>query len=580
MIKSLKQEKEYKIGSFIGKGGLGTVYHATLCGEFEFSKNVAIKFISSAQNKNDLLGFSETEAYVAGKLNHPNIVEIYDVGKYPDGIYVAMEYVDGFPLDKLLRLLNKPVPTKIAMMIIKKIALALHYLHTECLHEENKVLLHCDISSQNIILRLDQMIPKLNDFGSSKIVKPGKKAHTDVGNPFYISPEQSFGDGIDETSDIYSLGVVFYDLLTNCRTYNHSLEEIAQLANDGNSIDRNKLGVQLSDAREIALKMLEIDPKNRFQKALQVAEALDRCLGHNEIDDPDVVKFIETTKHLKLSPEIDHIEKSENLLPNHARTLIIPRDKKRTVNTTAKQERQKEEKPVHQTAPVHPVNSTVNRSKLINKTKRKNKHIPKFAAGLAAIAAIGFVLIYFLSNQTSGKTQTETKTELVCDGSGECRTKEVKNTDGMVNNPQESVPEQANVDNISANESKEAVTDNGDSGGVKSEMNLTEHLVPLTFIPNRYVKVELFKKEGQKMTKIKEQSSRQLEVSLSEGQYVIQMLHPYRDLGVLGKYFVRVFQDGSEMKLEYWQEGSKERVTRTFDPEKSQTVEIKHDLNL
>jgi non-specific serine/threonine protein kinase len=194
----------YKIVEQVGQGGMGIVYKAE---DTKLERTVSIKFLPhhiSASFK-DRERF-KNEAKAAAALNHPNIAHIYAIEETDDDIFIVMEYIDGVELKNKIN--SGTIPTDEAIGISIQIAKGLEAAH-------NKGIVHRDIKSSNIMITDDGKV-KIMDFGLAKI-KGGTnvtKIGTTVGTAAYMSPEQAKGDEVDHLSDIWSFGVVLYEMLT------------------------------------------------------------------------------------------------------------------------------------------------------------------------------------------------------------------------------------------------------------------------------------------------------------------------------------------------------------------------------
>jgi eukaryotic-like serine/threonine-protein kinase len=205
----------YEIDAELGRGAMGVVYRAR---DPRIDRTVAIKTVS-------LLGLEPdaeqeyrerfvVEARAAGRLSHPRIVTIFDVAEDPHTLtpYIVMEYVSGRSLEEVLCPENGTLPLDTALQVTQELAEALDYAHAQG-------IVHRDIKPSNIILAEDGH-PKIADFGIAKLnaVDLPQTGRT-LGTPAYMSPEQLKGDPVDGRSDLFSLGVVLYQLLTRHRPF-------------------------------------------------------------------------------------------------------------------------------------------------------------------------------------------------------------------------------------------------------------------------------------------------------------------------------------------------------------------------
>jgi len=203
----------YQLLAEVGKGGMGVVYRAF---DPKIGREVALKTILTgvvpdSTNYAELRRRLEREARAAGALNHPGIVTVYDVGEWNDSFYIAMEFVPGTPLDRVIKG-GKALSYDAVLSVIGQVASALDYAHT-------RKIVHRDIKPANLIYLDDGRI-KITDFGiaylsQDSITQEGGR----VGSPSYMSPEQIEGGEIDGRTDFFSLGVVFYQLLTGRKPF-------------------------------------------------------------------------------------------------------------------------------------------------------------------------------------------------------------------------------------------------------------------------------------------------------------------------------------------------------------------------
>jgi tetratricopeptide (TPR) repeat protein len=199
-----RQSGRYQLVGELGRGGMGIVYKAK---DTVLDRTVAFKVLpdSFKENPQALANFVR-EAKAAAKLNHPNIVTVYDTGEQDGRYYIAMEFVDGTTLKEILRRRGVISPAGI-MHVMVQICEALAYAH------EQKVV-HRDIKPANAMWTRDKKA-KIMDFGLAKLVEEARN-HTTVvaGTPYYMSPEQTLGKNIDHRTDIYSLGVTIFEMAT------------------------------------------------------------------------------------------------------------------------------------------------------------------------------------------------------------------------------------------------------------------------------------------------------------------------------------------------------------------------------
>ena len=197
----------YKILSIIGQGAMGVVYKAV---DPMIDRTVAIKTVNLSLNKDDQAEYEarfQQEIKAAGRLNHPNIVTIYDVGRTENMAYMAMEFLEGKELKDILADGERP-PVASTVDWIAQVALGLSAAH------ENEII-HRDVKPSNIMI-VRGGYAKITDFGIARMSASAVKTMTGLilGSPRYMSPEQVIGRTLDHRTDIFSLGVVLYETLT------------------------------------------------------------------------------------------------------------------------------------------------------------------------------------------------------------------------------------------------------------------------------------------------------------------------------------------------------------------------------
>ena len=210
---NMKKIGKYTISAEIGQGGMGVVYRAQdpYIGRTVAIKTIRLDILQQAAGKEEALKRFLREAQSVGNLSHPNIVTIYDVGEDEGLIYIAMEYIDGHSLESLLQK-NKKFSLDEIMQLFSQIGAALDYAH-------QKGIVHRDIKPANILIDQNHKA-SIVDFGiarttSSTMTQTGML----MGTPRYMSPEQISGKKVDSRSDIFSLGAILYELLTQCNPF-------------------------------------------------------------------------------------------------------------------------------------------------------------------------------------------------------------------------------------------------------------------------------------------------------------------------------------------------------------------------
>jgi eukaryotic-like serine/threonine-protein kinase len=270
-------DDKYRLDSFLSSGGMGAVFRAT---HVMLGKPLAVKLI-----KGDLVTSPETarrfqrEARAATSLNHPSIVAVYDLGQTKDGtLYIAMELVDGHSLKDEIRHHGRIDPAR-AQRLLRQIASGLALAHR---HQ----IVHRDLKPQNVMLTRDsdgREVAKLLDFGIAKTFDDAQTQLTAagfaLGTPHYMSPEQATGKDVDVRSDIYSLGVVMYEMLIGEVPFTAPSTSgilVKHMTEPATPPSRKRPDISIPAHLEtIALRCLEKEPENRFQTADELAAALE-----------------------------------------------------------------------------------------------------------------------------------------------------------------------------------------------------------------------------------------------------------------------------------------------------------------
>lgn len=267
----------YKIIKHLGTGGMATVW---LAEDTILNRNVAIKTFKIDSSDEDAIKRFNREANAVTKLSHNNIVSIYGVENEENFYYLILEYIDGMTLkDYMLK--NENIPLETVINIIKQIADALFHAH-------KNGIIHRDIKPQNILLT-NNLTCKITDFGISRAYGDTTLTQTNqmLGTVYYLSPEQARGNIATAQSDIYSLGILMFELLTGKIPFKgESAVAIAlkHLQEDLPNIDKYRSNVPQS-VKNIILKCTMKNPNDRYLSAKELSDDLETCLNTSRLNE-------------------------------------------------------------------------------------------------------------------------------------------------------------------------------------------------------------------------------------------------------------------------------------------------------
>lgn len=304
---------KYEIIRTLGKGATATVY---LCRDPDADREVAVKLIQlgsdNAAMSRRLMKLFQTESGIGRRLDHPNIVRIYDAVVEPERAYIVMEYVDGTPLDQFVSI-SKLLPLHRVIGIIFKCALALDYAYREG-------VIHRDIKPANILVTADDEA-KITDFGLSLNLQRGEGRDSTfimgVGSPAYMSPEQIKAYPLNQKTDLYSLGVVLFQLLTGRLPFraNNPATLIYRIINlDTPSICALNPNLP-SGLDPILKKALEKDLYNRYRNGAEFAKDL-ASVRYQILEDHDTQQdtaHYQMLRDLPFFTDFDEVEVWESL---------------------------------------------------------------------------------------------------------------------------------------------------------------------------------------------------------------------------------------------------------------------------
>ncbi len=270
----------YALKYQIGTGGLGTVYAAL---DPLLSRPIAVKTLNVGavvEQREALEAQLLAEARAAAGLNHPHIVTVYDAGLSEQGVYIAMERLQGRDLRQLLADGWRPEPEQ-AARIARRVADALAYAHS-------RGVIHCDIKPANIFM-IGRTQPKVLDFGIARVAQQQGQPEPPVdipagasvpppelGSPYYVAPEQVRGEPVDLRCDVYGVGVVLYEMLTGQRAFDgRSLEVIRHAVLEGDVAPVHTVNRDVDEALSaIVARAMARDPAQRYRSARHLMRAL------------------------------------------------------------------------------------------------------------------------------------------------------------------------------------------------------------------------------------------------------------------------------------------------------------------
>ncbi len=293
----------YRLIERVAFGGMAEVFKAKRSGVEGFEKVVALKRILPhlSDNKEFVDMFVDEAKMVAG-LSHPNIVQIYDLGKISHSYYIAMEYVHGRDLRSIeKRELEKGLrmPLDLGLHVVSQLCAALEYAHRKKDDRGRAMeIVHRDVSPQNILISFEGDV-KLVDFGIAKAATKASNTERGAlrGKLLYMSPEQAWGRPIDRRSDIFSLGIVLYELVTETKPFVSTGTEltILELVRQCQITPPRVINPRVPEALDrVIMKALAREPDERYQDAGQMQRGLERFLRERPpVTARDLARFLE-----------------------------------------------------------------------------------------------------------------------------------------------------------------------------------------------------------------------------------------------------------------------------------------------
>lgn len=267
MMKGMVFAERYKLEDFIGQGGMSLVYRAV---DIRTGHSVAVKILKSEYNSDkEFLERFQREAQAASLMSHHNLVNLLDVGVEGEHRYLVLEYVNGNTLKDVIRQKGR-IPYQTAIQVAIRILSALQHAH-------DNGIIHRDIKPQNVLIHADGHV-KVADFGIARMTGGATigKGDTVVGSVHYSSPEQATGSVVEAASDLYSTGVVMYEMLTGRVPFvgDTPVAVAMQHIQDAPPPIADFAPETPAAVIAVVMKAMEKNPKNRFQTAREMAEAL------------------------------------------------------------------------------------------------------------------------------------------------------------------------------------------------------------------------------------------------------------------------------------------------------------------
>jgi serine/threonine protein kinase len=300
----------YQLEEEIGHGSMGVVYRGK---QIALGREVAIKVLPKtlARDASYVARFIREAQIIAG-LNHPNIVQIYDAGQQSKHLYFVMEYIQGPTLSNLLHL-DGTIPQHLAVEYAAQIADALDAAYRE------RNVIHRDIKPENLMLNRWGKI-KVMDFGLARAIGHQKitVAKTLVGSIYYASPEQVWGETLDNRSDIYALGVVLYEMVTGQRPFiGRSMPELTQAIIHGNPPPPSTHNPDLAyNVEQIIMQALSLHREQRYPDASFMAQEL-RALQLKPVPPPEAPQAPQTRAQGQNRPNMQPPKRPQTQRPRY-----------------------------------------------------------------------------------------------------------------------------------------------------------------------------------------------------------------------------------------------------------------------
>ena len=282
---------QYQILGHLATGGMAELYLARAVGIAGFERYVVLKRIMAehARNHRFVTMFLD-EARLAAQLHHPNIAQVYDIGRVSDSYFFTMEYVHGENVRDVLQrvaALKRQIPIEVTLTVIAGAAAGLHYAHDKRgINRQPLGIVHRDVSPSNLMVAYEGAV-KLVDFGIAKASHRMTETRSGAvkGKVAYMSPEQCTGHPLDRRSDVFSLGIVLYEMTTMTRLFKHptDFETMSHIVNHPVPPPSSRRADLPRELEQIILKALAKKPEDRFQTAGELLEAIEQFASRERL---------------------------------------------------------------------------------------------------------------------------------------------------------------------------------------------------------------------------------------------------------------------------------------------------------
>lgn len=326
----------YLLFDHIGRGGMADIYLASARTGLGGERLVVVKeILPELSGDGGFARMLRAEAKLAAHLNHANVVQVIDLGRQDDRLYIAMEYVEGFDLNQLLRRLSEariPLPAEFALFIVRETLRALDYAHRVRTADGRPMeIVHRDVSPSNVLISFEGEV-KLCDFGIARAYGTGDGAGAPdddrvararvAGKSAYMAPEHARGEEIDARADLFAAGILLWELCAGRRLYKGTEEEMLAQAREGRVPPLPDRGLpNQADLQAVLDRAFEVDRRRRWQSAADFLAALeDYAMGAGLM--ASQIRFGEfLTEHF--ADEIVHVRRAREL---SAKGLLEPRE--------------------------------------------------------------------------------------------------------------------------------------------------------------------------------------------------------------------------------------------------------------